>query len=128
MADNIENLHEHIRIVDVVSLAPVDPPLAANELPDNPIQADIVIPNPPLPGVMNNPVPVLNNQVPVPAPPGANVAGVVDNPAGAVVPVQLIPHHVVMRMPRRMPPRVPSRHIMVLRNHRSVYYNLRVLP
>ena len=128
MADNIVNLHEFIRIVDVISLAPADPPQDADGIPNNPIQVDIVIPDPPLPGVMNNPVPVLNNQVPVPAPPGANVAGVVDNPAGAVVPVQLIPHHVVMRMPRRMPPRVPSRHIMVLRNHRSVYYNLRVLP
>ena len=128
MADNIVNLHEYIRIVDVISLAPADPPLDANGIPNNPIQADIVIPNPPLPGVMNNPVPVIDNQVPVNAPPGANVAGVVNNPPGAVVPVQFIPHPAVMRMPRRMPPRVPSRHIMVLRNHRSVHYNLRALP
>ena len=128
MADNIVNLHEFIRIVDVISLAPDDPPQDADGIPNNPIQADVVIPDPPLPGVMNNPVPVPNNQVPVPVPPGADAVGAVDNPAGAAVPDPIIPHHAVMRMPRRMPPRVPSRHTMVLRNHRSVHYNLRVLP
>ena len=128
MADNIVNLHEFIKIEDVVSLAPDDPPQDADGIPNHPIQADVVIPDPPLPGMMDNPVPVPNNQVPVPVPPGADAVGAVDNPAGAAVPDPIIPHHAVMRMPRRMPPRVPSRHTMVLRNHRSVHYNLRVLP
>lgn len=129
MADNIiENLHEDLRIVDVVSLAPVGPPLDANELPENPIQADIVVPNPPLPGVIINQAPVVINQVPINVLPGAIVAGAANNPPGAVVPAQVIPPPVVRRVPRRMPPRVPARHCMVLRNNRSVCYNFRVLP
>ena len=138
MADNIVNLHEFIKIEDVFSLAPDDPPQDADGIPNHPIQADVVIPDPPLPEMMNNPVPVPNNQVPypvkpeadavVPVKPEADAVGAADNPAGAAVPDPIIPPPAVMRIPRRMPPRVPSRHTMVLRNHRSAHYNLRVLP
>ena len=96
-----DNPHDHLKIINVISLAPVNLPQGAIvvQAPVNPPQAAVAVQAP-----VNHPQGVGAVHAPVNPPQGAR------------------------RVRRRLSHRVPSRHFMILRNNRSSYCNLRKLP